>query len=67
MATTVKMTTTRPAADGGKKVTKKLSNVNPNASNTDIGIFTGALNSLSKNTDLEIEKFNKRELAIPQI
>ena len=67
MATTAKLTTTRPAEDGGKKVTKKLSHVNPNVSKDNLAMFAGALNSLSKNTDLEIEKINKRELAIPQL
>ena len=62
-STTVKMTSERP---NGKQITKTISYINPNATNTNISATMGALNSLSKNTLQKIQKVSKRDLALPQ-
>ena len=66
MSTLINMTTKRPDDDGGKTITKKISNVNPAADHAAIATFAGALNSLSKNELEKIERKNKRALDIPQ-
>lgn len=64
-ATLVNMTSERP--ETGKKVTKKLSNVNPAATNENVRLFATALNTLSNNTLKNIEKVSKKNLTIPEV
>ena len=65
MATSINLTSKRP--ETGKKITKKLSCVNPNASNENVSRFAVALSGLSQNTLTNIEKTSKTNLEIPQI
>ena len=65
MATLLNVTSERP--ETGKKVTKKLSNVNPSATNENVKLFATALHQLSKNTLKNIEKVSKTNLEIPEV
>lgn len=64
-STSVNMTTTRPETK--KKVTRKMSSVNPNATEQNIGQFFHALNSLSENELTNVEKVTKKDLTIPEV
>ena len=63
MATSVNVTTARP---GGKEITKSLSNVNPAVTNNAISSFVGALNSLSQNSLIHIEKVKRSDVDLPE-
>lgn len=65
MATSINLTSKRP--ETGKKITKKLSNVNPAASNENVRLFATALHKLSKNEIKNIEKVSKTNLEIPEV
>ena len=62
MATLVNLTTQRP--DDGKEVTKSLSHINPNATDKNVGNFVVALNSLSKNSIVNVEKVVKSDIDV---
>lgn len=63
-STSVNLTSQRPDK---KKVTRKMSSVNPNASEDKVSTFFRALNSLSDNTLTNVEKVTKKDLAIPEV
>lgn len=63
-ATAVNMTSERPDK---KKITRKLSSVNPKASNEAVTQFVRGLDSLSDNKLSNIEKVTKKDLEIPEV
>lgn len=65
MGTSVKMTSERPETK--KKVSKKLSYVNPNATNEGVTQFVQGLSTLSQNTLTNIEKTTTKKLEIPEV
>ena len=67
MAVSVNMTVKRPDEDGGKKLVKKLSHINPDSTNTNISKMVTALNSLSKNSLEDVEKFKRTKVDFSQI